>query len=236
MIFSKNFNIDAALRYQPIVKKLESSKWRKYPILEIGSGTNGVTDYYEGEVIGLDSDFSKTKIEKNKNIEHKKGSIVKLPFKESSFYQVICVDTLEHLPKTLREKATFEMLRVTKKGGFIYLGFPSGKLSAKFEGKIRNQFKGVQNYEHPWLKEHLEYGLPEKEEILNYFYKNGVSKNNVKVLGNVNILIWYLIHLLFTVYDGKKIFRLLKLLVKPIFIISKINFPPLYRKILIIQR
>lgn len=232
----KNFNIDSALRYQLIVERLEVSKWKKLTVLEIGSGTNGVSDYYEGLVIGVDSDFSKTPMIKNSNIEHKRGSIVKLPFKDRFFYQVICIDTLEHLPKNLRKKAVTEMLRVTKKGGVIYLGFPSGKLTLKYEEKIREQFKKVQKYEHPWLSEHLEYGLPDKDVVLTFFRDAKIQDNHVEVLQNLNIYIWFLIHWFFTVYEGKKVTQVLKLFIKPIFELSKINLPPFYRTILIIQR
>lgn len=181
MIFPprSKFNFDTALRYVPIVEMIEKSKWKKYPVLEVGSGVNGISDFYKGFVIGIDSDFSKTKTEKNANIKHVRGSILKLPFQNEEFSQIVCLDTLEHISKQVRAEAVGELLRVTKRGGQIYLGFPCGELASKVENLINALFKSAHGTNHPWLLQHKKYGLPKKEELIAMLENYGIKENKM---------------------------------------------------------
>lgn len=238
MIFPprSKFNFDTALRYVPIVEMIEKSKWKKYPVVEVGSGVNGISDFYKGFVIGIDSDFSKTKTEKNTNIKHVRGSILKLPFQDEEFSRVVCLDTLEHIPKELRAKAVGELLRITKRGGQIYLGFPCGELTSKVENLINASFKSIHGTNHPWLLEHKKYGLPKKEELITMLKNYGIKEDKIKILNNTNLFIWFMIHLLFTVYYKSLFSKILKLAYKPLFNLSKVTIPPFYRVILIIYK
>ncbi|MBI2011857.1 class I SAM-dependent methyltransferase [Candidatus Daviesbacteria bacterium] len=229
-------NIDAALRYLPIADAIMKNKIKE-PILEVGSGTNGISDYYDGYVYGVDNDFSKTNTCKNPNIIHKKGTIFKIPFKKESFLKVVCLDTLEHINKENRQNALNELLRVTKKDGTLYLGFPSGFLSQQFETIINKLFKIRHNKkDNPWLLEHKMYGLPGREEVSNYLKVSKVS--SFKIVNNLNIFIWFLIHLFFTVLDeDRRILKITSVFKKPIFLFGKfLNIPPFYRYIFIIKK
>lgn len=236
MIFPgrQKFNYDAALRYRPIVEKLEKSKWRKLTVLEVGSGTNGISDYYSGQVTGVDANFEKTKTDKNPNIKHIKGSIFKLPFREGSFYNVVCVDTLEHISSNLREKAVLELLRVTKRGGVIYLAFPTGNLSVRFEDFIGGEYGKAHNTSHIWLMEHKKNGLPDEERIISIFRNKKVKR--IQKTGNVNLIIWFFIHWFFTVHTNNVITRFLKLAYYPVFFLCTIAIPPFYRTLLVIKK
>lgn len=229
------FNLDAAMRYEPLVQRFEKQKNNKV-ILEVGSGTNGISDFYLGKVIGVDPDFTKTQVHQNENIEHVKGSIHKLPFGDGKFENVICLDTFEHIYKNTREAAIIELLRVTKKGGKIYLGFPCGNLTKRYEKVINYLFKKSQGFEHPWLSEHLKFGLPEKEEIVKIVKKYSLKGENIEILNNTNLFLWLIIHVLFSVYYGSILSRILTRFYVPILYLSKINLPPFYRVILIIQK
>lgn len=232
----REFNYDTAIRYKPIVEKIENSKWRKYPVLEIGSGGSGISDFYSGQVIGVDTNFSKTGTKKNQNIRYVKGSILKLPFQKNSFYHVVCMDVLEHIPENNRKNAIKEMLRVIKKGGKIYLGFPTGGRSLKVENLINHLFKKTYGKDHLWLLEHKKNGLPKLEDIKIIIFSLGIKENKIDVLNNANLLSWFLVHLLITVYPGKFFSRALKLLYKQLFILLRINLPPYYRVILTINK
>lgn len=219
-------NIDAKLRYYPVVDFLKRKNGEGKTILEVGSGTKGLAEFYSGKVVGVDSDFSKTEGERLKNITLQKGNITKLPFKDNLFKYVICLDTFEHLSKNIHQKAIGELLRVTKDGGVIIIGFPSGALSAIFEKVINNLFKFVHENNHPWLIEHIENGLPEVKKIKFEL----CNVKNVKVYGNCNILIWFLMHLLFTVF---KLNRGQSLFYK---VAKVLNLPPYYRKIIVVKK
>jgi SAM-dependent methyltransferase len=227
-------NIDTALRYEPVVSELKKINPKGLPLLEVGSGINGITDYYTGKVFGVDSDFSRIKEQKNKNITHKKGSIFNIPFSGNTFSYIVCLDTFEHLPREKRKGAFKELLRVAKDNGYILVGFPEGDASQKVEKNINSLFKGVQGRFHPWLSEHQKYGLPQRTEIEKYFKDLGISK--YKILPNVNIFIWFVMHFFYTVYDSRKTAHRFSFLKPFLFFLGKnLKLPPFYRSIYIIQ-
>lgn len=238
MIFPlrRNFNFDTALRYYPVVQIIEKLNNPKLALLEVGSGTNGISDYYAGKVIGVDTDFAKTQGEKNPNIEYHKGSINKLPFKNNSFDVVICMDTLEHLPSEQREKAISEILRVTKTAGLAIIGFPSGGISSFAEQVINSLYKGKYGQEHLWLKEHRINGLPTDEEIKTILKNLGIAENQIKIIKNANILIWLKIHILYTVFSASLLSRALKYFYKIFHFKSRLPIPPFYRSIFVIKK
>lgn len=238
MIFPKRakFNFDSTLRYKSVVDLIEKSKYSRRPILEVGSGGSGISDFFYGQVTGVDTDFSKTGTEKNPNIEHIKGDVLKLPVGDESFYSVVCLDMLEHINAQKRGKAISELVRVTKKEGIIYLGFPSGNKSVKFEERIHDLFFKKYKKKHLWLKEHKKNGLPEKDDILLKLKELGIKKTRIRILGNANLFAWFLIHWLFTINHEKLISKIIKRLYRILFFLFTLPLPPYYRVILVIKK
>lgn len=232
----QQFNFDTALRYCPIAQEIERSRWRGFPVLEIGSGGSGVSDYFNGQIIGVDTDFSRTGTKKNQNIKYIKASLFKLPIKTNSFYQVICMDTLEHIQANRRKEAIKEMLRVTKKGGKIILGFPFGEKSVMVEGWINDLFKKAHGENHLWLWEHKKNGLPKIDEVKQHLKDCGIEEGQFRTAYNVNLVCWFLLHWFFTVNPEMFLSRVLKLVYKQFFFLLRINIPPYYRVIFIINK
>lgn len=237
MIFPKRqiFNFDTALRYIPVVKMIEQAKFKDKSLLEVGSGMNGISDYYEGEVVGMDSDFFKTGGVKNQNIRHIKGIITNLPITNQSFNIVLCLDTLEHVPAASREKAVLELLRVTKKGGVLFIGYPTGNLASRFEYLLNLFFLFVHKKDHIWLLEHKRFGLPSRQEIISVIRRVGFKKK-IKILGNANLLCWFIMHLLFTAFPSSIPSRFLKIFYKLVYYLLAFNLPPFYRVILVVKK
>lgn len=233
----KKFSLDGALRYYPVVNILDSQSENHEPILEVGSGINGISDFYSGQVTGVDSDFGKTFGSKNKNITHKLGSVAKIPFKDNSFKYVVCMDTFEHIGDEIREKSFNELFRVTKKGGVIFLGFPSSALSQKYEGMLSFFYKLKYKKNYYWLEEHKLNGLPDESKMLKIIFKKTKDSKKISLLKYVNLNVWLVINLIFVVYSDFFFFRLLKLFYRPIFILSKLlKFDPYYRILFIIKK
>ena len=154
-------NINLVLRYSPIVKKLkEISRKNKKPlkVLEIGSGSIGITRFYNGEVIGIDIEPEKYK---NPRLIFIKGSATNLPFADSSFDVVISVDTLEHLTRKEQIKMVLEAYRVAKK--HIFFTYPVG--FNKYHKKIVTTWK--KSHLTKSLEEHLHGGTATVNEIPN---------------------------------------------------------------------
>ncbi|MCR4325031.1 MAG: class I SAM-dependent methyltransferase [Candidatus Curtissbacteria bacterium] len=90
----------------------------------------------------------------------KKG---KLPFKNNSFTTVTAIDVLEHIAKEEREGFMEELTRVAKNR--VIISFPVGTSCHKeYESKVQKWLTD-RGHDVTYLKEHIKYGLPEKEEV-----------------------------------------------------------------------
>lgn len=134
-------------------------------IIDVGGGTGRLelalkrTDVLiydlSSESIGIaQKNFPQTRV----------GSGAGIDFPDDSFDWAISVHTLEHVPKSEREKFLLEMIRVAEKG--VYLNFPEGEhaelLCRNFLAALDK--KGMEP--NPWTIEHLETGLPLLDDIL----------------------------------------------------------------------
>lgn len=159
--FYKFQHPEAALRYLPIVSVLKKKHLTHSKILEVGSGSLGITPYLKTSIDAVDVDFSGPQIELLNKI---KGSATNLPMRKNSYDVVISSDTLEHLPKDKREQSIFEMLRVAKK--LVVIVVPTGKLSEEQDQKLDKYFQKVFGKQDKFLSEHVQNGLPQNDEIL----------------------------------------------------------------------
>lgn len=176
---------EAAIRYDHVVKEVKRLNLTDSKILEVGSGSLGVTPYLKKNIDGLDVDFSGPK---SPYINKIKGSATKLPFRKNSYDVVISVDTMEHLDKADRPKAISEMMRVAKKLAIIVV--PVGELSQNQDRELYDYWKKVFGEENQFLKEHVKNGLPEVEEILVSIdkFKRAFKKTaRVKSYPNLNL-------------------------------------------------
>jgi hypothetical protein len=91
-----------------------------------------------------------------------------LPFKDGTFPGVTSLDVLEHIPPDDRHRFVHEMLRVS--GGRLVLCCPLGSpehLAA--EREVDDWYVELSGEHHPWLEEHLSYGLPTLPELETIF-------------------------------------------------------------------
>lgn len=219
-----NWSPEIALRYLPIVSDIK--KYRNITsILDVGSGSLGITPYLKRSVIGVDINFNGPHSSLLKQV---KGSATKLPFANKSFDVSLCVDTFEHISKKLRKKSINELLRVTKKK--IYITIPCGKLSTNEDKYFYNYLLKKKKYDDPYLREHLALGLPTEHEIIHYF----PPEINIRTINLTNI---FMRRILLKVQFSSK--RVVKFISSVIFIILlpfflRLNFLPTYRKLFII--
>jgi len=158
---------EAALRYLPVVSEIEKSGLMDPNILEIGSGSLGITPYFKRNVDGLDIDFSGP----TSNFLNKiKGQADNLPFRKNSYDVVISVDVIEHLFRDVREKAIFEQLRIARKLAVIVV--PIGKLSEEQDRQLYAHWNKIFKTKNQFLQEHIENGLPLVDEILVWIDKS----------------------------------------------------------------
>lgn len=177
-----------ALRYLPVVeeiKKQETMSKKQWQILEVGSGGLGIAPYLKRKMTGVDVKFG---FPIHPLLAPIVGDVTCLKFERNSFDVVVSMDMLEHLPRGKRQKAISEMIRVAKKK--VMIGVPCGRTSSEQDVLLRQTYMQGRKKEYAFLKEQVEYGLPEKEEILQYIANS--DKDDRKVLrvdtiGNENL-------------------------------------------------
>jgi len=116
------------------------------------------------------------------------GDIANAPFANGKFNVVIASDLLEHIKPTSRESVLAEMLRISSH--YVILGAPFFSPEvARAESLVNSLHLSLRGCEHPWLKEHIENGLPNEEELLTYLRNNDIG---FRKIATNNILNWLL--------------------------------------------
>ena len=106
-----------------------ASKYGERPlrILDLGAGAGGVAIALASEpryrVAAVDVVMNPDLVELQGDIQYAVASADTLPFKDGSFDAVLCLETIEHLPKP--KAAAKEMMRVLRSGGLVMITTPA---------------------------------------------------------------------------------------------------------------
>jgi hypothetical protein len=178
-------NADEALRYLPISDLLLSGDLEDPRILEVGSGSKGITPYVPFTVTGLDVVFNGPVAPTLNPILH---SGDRLPFADASYDVVISVDMLEHVPEQKRPEVIGELLRVARKR--VFLAVPCGKAAQEHDSSLDQLYQRARGERYHFFAEHVDLGLPRKEELQQCIAASagalGLSVSTA-VYGNVNL-------------------------------------------------
>jgi SAM-dependent methyltransferase len=157
--------LDTALRYYAVLELLRD-RWRADArVLEVGSGSGGVTEWLDHAVVGVDSAFERTAERGTARLEQRVGRANALPVESESFDFVLSLELLEHMPEDERSMALQEMVRALAPGGRMVVTFPADAAAERLDRWLNRSFHAVTGEEHPWVSEHLAAGLPRSEEI-----------------------------------------------------------------------
>jgi GT2 family glycosyltransferase len=89
---------------------------------------------------------------------------LQLPFSNETFDLVVSTDALEHLKPSDRPRFLSELQRVTLQT--LIIGFPQkSALAESADLTLKEYIRAVTGTDFEYLKEHLEYGLPDPEKI-----------------------------------------------------------------------
>jgi SAM-dependent methyltransferase len=157
--------LDAALRYDAVLELLRDRWYDGARVLEVGSGSGGVTEWLDHPVVGVDMAFERTAERSTRWLEPRVGSAVALPVEDGSFDFVLSLEMLEHLPPGERAAALAEMLRALAPGGRMVVTFPADAAAARLDRWLNRAFKAQTGEEHPWVREHIESGVPDSAEM-----------------------------------------------------------------------
>ena len=122
------------LRKIALVKQLANSLPSDAHILDVGSGEGVLVEELrrQGRTIeGIDLNYESESV--------RRGDVRDLPYSDSCFDAVLCLDTLEHLTYEDQEKALSEIWRILKPGGQFIISVPN---LAHLNSRVRFLFRG----------------------------------------------------------------------------------------------
>lgn len=163
----KNLSFSVFTRYQSVADHINALRQgsEQFSILEVGGRGNFLKLFLPDDKITiLDVDDSD---EEN----YVKGDGRKLPFKKRSFDIIVSTDVLEHIPPADRTKYLGEQIRVAREAIILSGPLYTPKV-AQIEKKANRYYEELTGEEHPWLKEHVGYGLPEAEKVEAVFNRH----------------------------------------------------------------
>lgn len=221
---------EAALRYGPIMALLNQKHLSKSKILEVGSGSYGITPYLKRRVVGVDMNFSEPEFTLLKQV---KGSALDLPFPKKHFEVVILSDVLEHLSKKDRPRAVEEAVRVAKEA--VVISGPFGEEAAKQDKELAELSLKRTGRMHPFFEDHLKYGLPEVSGIKNSL-KSMKRVKEVKIVGEyLNLGVRKKLMNFFLTENKLVYYFYLKGLMPIVPFLRYLNKPPCYRTVIFVR-
>jgi SAM-dependent methyltransferase len=101
------------------------------------------------------------------------GDVTALPFRDRAVDYAISVDVYEHIHPDQRLDCLRELTRVSRRG--VIVAAPFASAGAEHAERTANEFhKILYGCVHPWLREHIENGLPCLEEVTGFFQRAGL--------------------------------------------------------------
>ncbi len=137
----------------------------------------------------------------NQKTQYVQADATELPFADNTFDLVISSDLIEHIEEEKRPLAYLEMLRVTKRYAIIAAPFHT-VYAEKAEELVNRQFKKYSGKDHPFLKDHIQNGLPNAEKLEAIL---GGQNHSFTKLGEGNIYNWALQQLVVAHMQGENL-------------------------------
>lgn len=224
---------ESALRYAPVIIEIKKTKLQNSKILEIGSGSLGITPYLKKRIDAVDINFSGPK---SPYINKIKANAWELPFRKNLYDVSISVDVIEHIPPNLRKKSIYEMFRVTNKLAVIVV--PTSEQSERQDKELQLRWNKIFKIKNQFLDEHVKNGLPKNEQMLVYIdkAKRDLKKQaKVKSYSNLNLTVRSSIMKTWITKNKYLYYFYLKGLLFLIPILKYCNFGKTYRRVFVIE-
>jgi SAM-dependent methyltransferase len=220
--------LNRAARFFPILRELKALLPTGGALLEVGSGSLGLGEFWADPFVGCDIAFSSRPV---KNMRAVRCSGHQLPFRDRAFDAVVVSDVMEHVPPPQRREVIAEVLRVARR--VVVLGYPCGPAAFQLDQKLYRDYQNRNLSPPVWLEEHMIHPFPDEEllEELPAGWERRVIPNE-----SLPFHSWMMRTEMIRLWDYS--FRLL-LLVMPGVVerfLQRVNREPSYRKIFVLTR
>jgi hypothetical protein len=149
--------LNRAARFFPILRELRSQIGNDAALLEVGSGSSGVGEFWSGTFVGCDVTFPSRPL---KNMRAVRCSGHQLPFKDGAFDAVVVSDVLEHVPPRQRRQVVDEAMRVSR--NLVVFGYPCGTAAFELDKKLYYDYRRRNLPPPVWLEEHMLHPFPDE--------------------------------------------------------------------------
>lgn len=231
---------DWALRYVPIVRRLERHGVTSKTLLEIGANANGVARFLKQHpacIISLDMSLdSLREARAAQQILPVMADAAALPFRDKDVDVCVCIDTLEHLPQEKRRDACMEIVRVLAESGWGVVAFPCGAHAIEAERRMQEAYHQYTDSVIYWLKEHADMGLPDAEEAVRTLTEASRGAFRITLEKNTPVIVWnWIWRVLMCGWPGRgnAVFQALLRLLTPL--LCRMHFGRCYRVIVWIE-
>jgi hypothetical protein len=220
--------LNRAARFFPILRELRSEFPTGASVLEVGSGSLGLGEFWTRPFVGCDVTFSSRPV---KNMRAVRCSGHQLPFKNGAFDALVVSDVMEHVPPQQRKQVVDEALRVARR--MVVFGYPCGPAAFERDQKLYRDYQSRHMAPPVWLEEHMLHSFPDEDLLVELppGWKNKVIPNE-----NLKFHYWMMRTEMFRLWNYS--FRLL-LRIMPGFMERLLQFAnrePSYRKIFVLTR
>ena len=96
------------------------------------------------------------------------------------------MDVFEHIPQERRRSFLTELYRVCKKAVIVCFPYLAPEV-AQAERDVNDMYRDLFGEDHPWLIEHIENGLPDREEVETVLEEEGIRFTSFT---HGNIAVW----------------------------------------------
>ncbi|HVC36220.1 MAG TPA: glycosyltransferase [Candidatus Dormibacteraeota bacterium] len=168
-------------RFFLTAKIIEANRSKKgLTILDVGGYAGKTADFLPQDSVTI------LDIIDDSQENYVRGNGLNMPFDDKYFDVVVTTDTLEHISADKRQLFLEECYRVSKEFLIVVAPFESGNTS-RTEKEVNNVYRALAGKPYPWLKEHVETGLPKTEVVTAWAKKHGL---NYFSIANNNLEEW----------------------------------------------
>lgn len=167
------------------IRKISNKK--KLKIIDLGGHKGKTTNFQPNDDVTVLDVFDE--IYDN----YVKGDATDTNFPDDTFDLSCSFDVLEHIPREKRQAFIDEALRISKYGLFVAMPIDTEDKVSSAEMLLDNFHKIMFASDHKWLKEHIDYRIPNEKEINELVKKSGA--HSVSIFSN-QIGDWQLMQML----------------------------------------